>query len=221
VTLGTPLVRIRNVAPGLARPKESPKCILRYAAASNQIETATILGYDKDDRRKDGTGRESKPLKWSYRWGPLTVANKRAVSMFAIEKLETISQQDAEDISRIYAGYSAAEISVEHLRAAASEQCVLVARMQALRGKIVGFVTLVTYRRFKGRVAQVEDIVVHEEHRKCGVGSALLAECVRLANEVNCLDVHLATYPNLEAANCFYEAAGWTKHNTNTYKKIL
>jgi ribosomal protein S18 acetylase RimI-like enzyme len=139
--------------------------------------------------------------------------------MFAIEQLTAVSQQDLDAIIRIYRAYSPAAIGLESVRAAVSQHCVLVARLLP-QGTIIGFSTLVIYRRMKGRVAQVEDIVVDEEHRRRGVGSKLLTECVRRATAAGSLDVHLTTYPNLEAANRLYLAAGWTKLMTNTYRSL-
>jgi hypothetical protein len=52
---------------------------------------------------------------------------KEALEQFQfIEELKVVSQQDFEDIARIYRTYSPAEITLANLRAAASEHCVLV-----------------------------------------------------------------------------------------------
>jgi ribosomal protein S18 acetylase RimI-like enzyme len=157
----------------------------------------------------------------SKRRVPISPTVLKEILVMVVERLNVVSQEDLEGIIRIYRTYSQAKMGVENVRAAISSTCVLVARALVPQGKIIGFVTLVIYHRMKGRVAQVEDIVVDEDHRRRGVGTMLLAECVKRASEAGCLDVHLMTYPNLEAANCLYRATGWTEFKTNTYRKTL
>jgi ribosomal protein S18 acetylase RimI-like enzyme len=154
--------------------------------------------------------------------GTQACVHQRKILVQEVEELKVISKQDFEDIARIYQSYSSAQINFANIRAAALEHCVLVSRLNGPRTrKIIGFVTLLIYRRMKGLVAQVEDIVVDEKYWRRGVGSKLLAECVRRARNAGCADVHLVTYPNLEAANQLYQTAGWTKLDTNTYKVFL
>jgi tRNA threonylcarbamoyladenosine biosynthesis protein TsaB len=154
--------------------------------------------------------------------GTQACVHQRKILVQEVEELKVISKQDFEDIARIYQSYSSAQINFANIRAAALEHCVLVSRLNRPRTrKIIGFVTLLIYRRMKGLVAQVEDIIVDEKYCRRGVGSKLLAECVRRARNAGCADVHLVTYPNLVAANQFYQTAGWTKLDTNTYKIFL
>jgi ribosomal protein S18 acetylase RimI-like enzyme len=150
----------------------------------------------------------------------LPMRQKKALVKF-IEELKVVSQQDFEDIARIYRTYSPAEITLANLRAAVSEHCVLVSRSSESGAHIIGFVTLVIYRRMKGSVAQIEDIVVDKRYHRRGLGMKLLAECVERASKAQCADVHLMTYPHLKPANRLYQKTGWIKLDTNTYRKHL
>jgi GNAT superfamily N-acetyltransferase len=138
-----------------------------------------------------------------------------------IEQLTAVSERDFADIARILRTYSPAEVRLPDVRAAVAQHCVLVVRLDAPPAPIIGFVTLVVYRRMKGLVAQVEDIIVDDAYRKRGVGLKLLAACVSRATEVGCADVHLTTYPTLVPANRLYQSAGWTRVDAATYKKVL
>ena len=95
--------------------------------------------------------------------------------MQEVEELKVISKQDFEDIARIYQSYSSAQINFANIRALALEHRVLVSRLNGPRTrKIIGFVTLLIYRRMKGLVAQVEDIVVDEKYCRRGIGCEAL-----------------------------------------------
>ena len=59
--------------------------------------------------------------------------------------------------------------------------------------------------------AMIENVLVAPEHRRIGVGSALLAEAVRLAEVNGCYRISLMTGPTREESFGFYESAGFSK----------
>lgn len=68
--------------------------------------------------------------------------------------------------------------------------------------------------------AWVNDLVVTESARGCGVGAALLAEAERLAEARGCFRMSLETANWREATHRFYEREGWTD-NGKWFVKLL
>lgn len=61
-----------------------------------------------------------------------------------------------------------------------------------------------------GRVALLEDMVVHPDHRGSGAGSKLLQAAIDLAKSVGCLRITLLTDQTNESAQRFYKQHGFT-----------
>jgi len=83
---------------------------------------------------------------------------------------------------------------------------LLVAR---LGGEIGGTLTLVTFPIPTGLRAWIEDVVVDEAGRGCGVGAALTREAIRLALAAGARTVDLTSRPSRAAANRLYERLGF------------
>lgn len=64
--------------------------------------------------------------------------------------------------------------------------------------------------------AVIENVVTHPQHRKRGLGSAVLAAAVQAAWAANCYKVSLATGSQRESTLRFYEKAGF-KRNARTF----
>jgi len=60
-----------------------------------------------------------------------------------------------------------------------------------------------------GRVALLEDMIVHPEYRGCGAGSELLQAAINLAKSYGCRRITLLTDQTNEAAQRFYERHGF------------
>ncbi len=59
-----------------------------------------------------------------------------------------------------------------------------------------------------GRVAHIEDVIVHNEYRGHGLGKLLLDKCIEIAKQEGCYKIILDCSDN----NCkFYEKCGFTK----------
>jgi ribosomal protein S18 acetylase RimI-like enzyme len=122
-------------------------------------------------------------------------------------------------ILRIYEQYSPNVLTYGGVLEAARQHSVFVVRTS--EGTIVGFVTLVIYQRMKGLMAQIEDIVVDEAHRRQGIAKMLWTACRDSAKSRGCTKLSLMTYPNLEAANHFYLSLGMKKSEVNAYSIAL
>jgi len=142
-----------------------------------------------------------------------------------VERVSRASEELVEAMARLVPQLSSSAPAPDF---AALEQVVtstgsslLVARVVSLGERIVGSLTLVTYRIPTGLHAVIEDVVVDESARGQGVGSALIEEAVWLARAQGALHVNLTSRPSRAAANRLYERAGFAKRETNVYRKSL
>jgi ribosomal protein S18 acetylase RimI-like enzyme len=84
-------------------------------------------------------------------------------------------------------------------------------------GKVLGTLTLVTYRVASGPKARLEDVIVDSDARGQGVGEALVREALRRATELGVRHVELTSMPFREAANRLYRRLGFVRKPTNVY----
>jgi ribosomal protein S18 acetylase RimI-like enzyme len=84
-------------------------------------------------------------------------------------------------------------------------------------GKVLGTLTLVSYRVASGPKARIEDVIVDEAARGQGIGEALVREALRRANELGVRTVELTSMPYREAANRLYRRLGFVRKPTNVY----
>jgi ribosomal protein S18 acetylase RimI-like enzyme len=94
-------------------------------------------------------------------------------------------------------------------------QTLLVARDDD--GRIVGMLTLVTYRVSSGLKGRIEDVVVDAPARGQGVGEALVLEGMARANQARVLMLELNSMPFRESANRLYKRLGFVRKPTNVY----
>jgi ribosomal protein S18 acetylase RimI-like enzyme len=85
-------------------------------------------------------------------------------------------------------------------------------------GRIVGTLTLVTYRIPVGLKAWIEDVVVDSAWRRRGVGEALTREALRLARERGAATVDLTSRPSRAEAHALYGKLGFAERETRVYR---
>jgi ribosomal protein S18 acetylase RimI-like enzyme len=95
---------------------------------------------------------------------------------------------------------------------------LFVARVE---GRIVGSLTLATFRIPTGVRAWIEDVVVDEQARGHGVGEALNRAALDLARAEGAITVELTSRPSREAANRLYLRMGFVVRDTNVYRFTL
>ena len=105
---------------------------------------------------------------------------------------------------------------VEMVAAPASD--VLLARLD---GRIVGTLTLVTFRIPTGVRAWIEDVVVDDAARGHGVGDQLNRFALDIARSKGAKTVDLTSRPSREAANRLYQRIGFQPRETNVYRYDL
>jgi ribosomal protein S18 acetylase RimI-like enzyme len=92
---------------------------------------------------------------------------------------------------------------------------LLVARDQ---GAIVGMLTLVTFPLSSGLRARIEDVVVDQEARGHGVGTALTMAAIDLARQQGARNVDLTSRASRVAANRLYQRLGFQLRDSNVYR---
>lgn len=98
---------------------------------------------------------------------------------------------------------------------ASDATALFVARVN---GRIVGSLTLATFRIPTGLRAWIEDVVVDSDARGHGVGEALNTAALDEARRRGAVTVDLTSRPSREAANRLYQRLGFVARETNVYR---
>jgi len=89
------------------------------------------------------------------------------------------------------------------------------------QGAIAGMITLILYRAPTGLRARIEDLVVSPRHRGLGLGRALMEHAMLAARQAHAHVLDLTSNPSRLEANQLYLALGFTRWETNVYRKVL
>ncbi len=90
-------------------------------------------------------------------------------------------------------------------------------------GEVVGFVQLIVFPHFQhtgGWCAELESVHVREDHRRHGIGAALVARAEELARERGCYRIQLTSRNVRVDAHRFYLAQGYDL-TSRGFKKLL
>jgi len=85
-------------------------------------------------------------------------------------------------------------------------------------GRIVGTLTLATFRTPTGVRAWIEDVVVDVSERGKGTGAALVGAAVHKARAAGARTVDLTSNPARTEANALYGKLGFAARETNVYR---
>jgi ribosomal protein S18 acetylase RimI-like enzyme len=88
-------------------------------------------------------------------------------------------------------------------------------------GRLVGSLTLASFRIPTGLRARIEDVVVDESARGKGVGEALSVAAMDRARALGARTVDLTSRPSREAANRLYQRLGFEQRETVVYRKAV
>jgi ribosomal protein S18 acetylase RimI-like enzyme len=89
------------------------------------------------------------------------------------------------------------------------------------QGSIAGMVTLILYTVPTGLRARIEDLVVSPRHRGLGLGRALMDRAMLAAREAHAHVLDLTSNPSRYEANQLYLSLGFTRWETNVYRRVL
>jgi ribosomal protein S18 acetylase RimI-like enzyme len=112
---------------------------------------------------------------------------------------------------------SAVPFSADDLTRIVSHQAttLFVARSE---GVIVGMLTLVTFPLPSGLRARIEDVVVDQDARGRGVGTALTMAALDLAQAQGARSIDLTSRASRVAANRLYQQLGFRLRDSNVYR---
>ena len=112
---------------------------------------------------------------------------------------------------------SAAPLDAEGLARIANHQAttLFVARNQ---DGIVGMLTLVTFPLPSGLRARIEDVVVDQDARGQGVGTALTMAAIDHAQAQGARSIDLTSRASRAAANRLYQRLGFQLRDSNVYR---
>ena len=85
-------------------------------------------------------------------------------------------------------------------------------------GVIVGMLTLVTFPLPSGLRARIEDVVVDQDTRGQGVGTALTMAAIDLAQQQGARSIDLSSRASRVAANRLYQQLGFRLRDSNVYR---
>jgi ribosomal protein S18 acetylase RimI-like enzyme len=98
---------------------------------------------------------------------------------------------------------------------------VILVRHENFDNRIMGTLTLVTFRIPTGVRSWIEDVVVDEAARGKGLGKALTLAALDQARSLGARTVDLTSRPSREAANKLYQSVGFELRHSNLYRFTL
>jgi ribosomal protein S18 acetylase RimI-like enzyme len=112
---------------------------------------------------------------------------------------------------------SAVPLGADELARIVSHQAItlFVARNQDI---IVGMLTLVTFPLPSGLRARIEDVVVDQDARGHGVGTALTMAALDLTQQQGARSIDLTSRASRVAANRLYQQLGFQLRDSNVYR---
>jgi ribosomal protein S18 acetylase RimI-like enzyme len=112
---------------------------------------------------------------------------------------------------------SAALLDADSLTRIVGHQAITLFVARSESG-VVGMLTLVTFPLPSGLRARIEDVVVDQDARGQGVGTALTMAALDLAQEQGARSVDLTSRASRVAANRLYQQLGFELRDSNVYR---
>jgi ribosomal protein S18 acetylase RimI-like enzyme len=142
-----------------------------------------------------------------------------ALMSIEVEAVRQVTDELVEACRRLLPQLSsaAAVLDADELARIVDHQAntLLVARDQ---GAIVGMLTLVTFPLPSGLRARIEDVVVDQDARGRGAGTALTVTAIDLARQQGARNVDLTSRASRAAANRLYQRLGFQLRDSNVYR---
>ncbi|OKL53197.1 GNAT family N-acetyltransferase [Bowdeniella nasicola] len=138
-----------------------------------------------------------------------------------VELVEVVSPELVDALNELLPqlSRSAPELSTEDVEAIVHQEGVyLFVYRDPSNNRILGTLTLATFRIPTGLRAWIEDVVVLEDARGHGAGQQLVEAATEYAKHVGARSVDLTSRPSREAANRLYARCGFNARETNVYR---
>ena len=138
----------------------------------------------------------------------------------AVELVEEFSEELVEAFSRLIPqlSQSAKQLPPQQIKDFCEQDGVYLLVFRSGEGKILGMLSLATFKIPTGKRAWIEDVVVDSAARGHGAGQKLVEAAVRHAKKVGAKTVDLTSRPSREAANRLYRRCGFKQRETNVYR---
>jgi ribosomal protein S18 acetylase RimI-like enzyme len=140
----------------------------------------------------------------------------------SIKAVHQVSEELVESLNALIpqVSTSASTISLGELSAVVNREGTTLF-IAELDNKVVGMLTLVTFKIPTGTRAWIEDVVVDESARGLGLAVELVKAGLEQARSAGALTVDLTSRPEREAANALYRKMGFESRETNVYRFSL
>jgi ribosomal protein S18 acetylase RimI-like enzyme len=140
-----------------------------------------------------------------------------------IERITEISDEVVDAFNFLIPQLSTSSLipTREQLAEIAANESLLIARDPQQGGRIVGSLTLVTFRIPTGVRAWIEDVIVDQAQRAKGIGEVLTRAALARAAELGAKTVDLTSRPSREAANRLYQRVGFKLRESNLYRYTI
>jgi ribosomal protein S18 acetylase RimI-like enzyme len=142
-----------------------------------------------------------------------------------IERLTQVTDEVVEAFNRLIPQLSSSNPAPTRAQleeiVADSDCSVFVARDPQQQDKIVGSLTLVTFRIPTAVRSWIEDVVVDGAERGQGIGELLTYAALERAAELGAKTVDLTSRPSRAAANGLYQKVGFELRESNLYRYTL
>ena len=135
-----------------------------------------------------------------------------------IEQAHRVDEELVEALARLLPQLSSSAPPTAAALAEIVDGGASVIFLARVEGRIVGTLTLVTFRIPTGLKAWIEDVVVDEAARGHGVGDLLNRAALDHARSVGAKAVSLTSRPSRGAANRLYQRIGFKQRDTNVYR---
>lgn len=138
-----------------------------------------------------------------------------------IRRITTCSSQQLSDLSVLMSTLTSRPINLSDTLSVTLSQPSSHLFVAEEEGHIIGCATLCIFHSPTGRKGSVEDVVVHPDWQRKGVGRSLLNALLQQARELSPITLQLTSRPERQAARALYASLGFEQKDTGFFKLSL
>lgn len=138
-----------------------------------------------------------------------------------IRRITTCSSQQLSDLSVLMSTLTSRPINLSDTLSVTLSQSSSHLFVAEEKDHIIGCATLCIFHSPTGRKGSVEDVVVHPDWQRKGVGRSLLNALLQQARELSPITLQLTSRPERQAARALYASLGFEQKDTGFFKLSL
>lgn len=150
-------------------------------------------------------------------WKPLGFPCPKGIDQMEVRKVLQLTPELRGDIERLYPQLSGSQLDLDQFNVSLWHPANTFLIAFSDTGQAIGMALLHTYRKPKGKVGIVDDVVTDEAFRGQGVGTAIMEELVLRAKADGVVQLTLTSNPRRVAAHGLYAKAGFVEHETDVF----